>query len=176
MKESKKLFVFRSLHNSTEIKVGPHESIVVRIIIPGDEDWWKQAVIYRIYTRSFKDSDSDGFGDLKGITSKVQHFKDSGVDAVLLTSIYKSPSGYHDDYVIDYKEIDPVYGTMEDFEELLEKVHKLGIKIILEFIPNHSSKQHKWFEFSENRTEGYDDYYVWKDAVNGSEPNNWVQT
>lgn len=161
------------MYNATTLEMRPHESIVVRII-RGDQNWWKHATIYQIYPRSFKDSDSDGFGDLKGIISKVAHFKDAGVNAIWLSPIYSSPEGYHDYYISDFKEIDPIYGTMADFEELVEKVHELGIKLIMEFLPNHSSKQHKWFELSENRTEGYDDFYVWRDAVNGNEPNNWV--
>lgn len=163
------------MYNATDVTIHPHESIVARIIISGDRDWWKHAVIYEIYPRSFKDSDSDGVGDLKGIISKVQHFQNLGVDAIWLSSIYKSPQGHHDYYVSDYKEIDQDLGTMEDFEELVEIIHEVGIKLIIEFVPNHSSNEHNWFELSENRTEGYDDFYVWKDAVNGTEPNNWVR-
>lgn len=171
----KKCFInSRVLYNATNVKISAHESIVVKMIAAGDQTWWKSAVIYQVYARSFKDSDSDGIGDLKGITNKAQHFQNTGVDAILLSPIFKAPEGYYDDYVSDYIQIDPVYGTMEDFVELVHTLHKLGIKLILEFVPNHSSSEHKWFELSENKTEGYECFYVWKDPVDGNEPNNWV--
>lgn len=134
-----------------------------------DQDWWKHAVFYQVYPRSFKDSNGDGIGDLKGITSKIQHFKDAGVDAIWLSPIYKSPQidqGYD---ISDFNEIDEKFGTMEDFDELLEEAHNLGIKVIMDLVPNHSSNQHEWFVASEKREEKYEDYYIWRD-----EPNNWV--
>lgn len=137
--------------------------------IEADQNWWKHAVFYQVYPRSFKDSDGDGIGDIKGIISKVNHFKDAGVDAIWLSPIYKSPQVDQGYDVSDFKAIDADYGTMEDFKELLEKAHDLGIKVIMDFIPNHSSDQHEWFVKSENKEEGYEDYYVWRD-----EPNNWV--
>lgn len=162
------------LYNATNVELNPHESIVVKIITAVDQNWWKNAVIYQVYARSFKDSDNDGIGDLKGLTSKIQHFQNTGVDAILLSPLFNTPEGYYDDYISDYKQIDPGYGTMEDFEELIKTLHILGIKLIMEFVPNHSSKEHEWFELSENKTEGYEDFYVWKDPVDGNEPNNWV--
>lgn len=134
-----------------------------------EDDWWKHAVFYQVYPRSFKDSDGDGIGDIKGITSKVNHFKDAGVDAIWLSPIYKSPQVDQGYDVSDFKAIDEQYGTMDDFKELLQEAHSLGIKVIMDFIPNHSSDQHEWFVKSENRAEGYEDYYVWRD-----ETNNWV--
>lgn len=136
-----------------------------------DQDWWKHAVFYQVYPRSFKDSDGDGIGDIKGIISKVNHFKDAGVDAIWLSPIYKSPQVDQGYDVSDFKAIDEQYGTMEDFKELLEKAHDLGIKVIMDFIPNHSSNQHEWFIKSEDGEEEYKDYYVWRDK-----PNNWVCT
>lgn len=131
-------------------------------------------MFYEIYVRSFKDSNGDGIGDLKGITSKLKHLIEFGVNAILLSSIYKSSKidqGYD---ITDYKDIDDEYGTMEDFEELLRTAHELGIKVIVDFVPNHSSIEHEWFILSENKTQGYEDYYVWKDPINGTVPNNWV--
>lgn len=132
-------------------------------------------MFYQVYPKSFKDSDSDGVGDLRGIINEVDHFKNMGVDAILLSPIYTSPQVDHGYDVSDYRDVDPIFGTIEDFEELIEKIHELGIKLILDFVPNHSSKEHKWFELSENRAEGYDDFYVWKDAIDGQVPNNWVK-
>lgn len=157
------------------MEIKPHESLVARVIQKGSDDWWKHAVFYQVYVRSFKDSDGDGIGDLKGITNNVKHFPTSEVNAILLSSIYKSShvdQGYD---ISDFRDIDVEYGTLEDFEELLKTAHELGIKVIMDFIPNHSSNQHEWFNLSENRVEGYEDYYVWKDPVNGTVPNNWVR-
>lgn len=134
-----------------------------------DQDWWKHAVFYQVYPRSFKDSDGDGVGDIKGIIEKVNHFKDAGVDAIWLSPIYKSPQVDQGYDISDFKAIDEQYGTMDDFKELLQKAHDLGVKVIMDFVPNHSSNQHEWFIKSENKTDGYEDYYVWRDA-----PNNWV--
>lgn len=153
--------------------ISSHESVVARVIQKGNDDWWKHAVFYQVYPRSFKDSDGDGIGDLKGITSKLNHFVDAGVDAIWLSSIFKS--GEVDAGVSNFRAIDGDYGTMEDFDEMLEEAHALGIKVIIDFIPNHSSDQHEWFLLSQNKTLGYEDYYVWKDPVDGEEPNNWVR-
>lgn len=167
-------YFFSCIYDANDFEIKPHESAVTRVIQRGSDDWWKHAVFYEIYIRSFKDSDGDGIGDLKGITSKLNHFLDAGVDAVWLSPIYKS-SGIHQGYDIsDYRDIDAEYGTMNDFNELLEKAHELGIKLILQFVPNHSSNKHEWFTLSENKTQGYEDYYVWKDPVHDKVPNNWV--
>ncbi|XP_025831767.1 maltase 1-like [Agrilus planipennis] len=141
--------------------------------IPND-DWWKYATYYQIYPRSFKDSDGDGVGDLKGITSQLQHLVDAGVTASWFSPIFKSPGidGGYD--ISDFRDIDPSYGTMSDFEQLLDTAHQLGLKIILDFVPNHTSDQHAWFQLSKNRTAGYEDYYVWMDGLNSTTPpNNW---
>ncbi|XP_065157960.1 maltase 1-like [Atheta coriaria] len=142
-----------------------------------DDQWWQTAVFYQIYPRSFMDSNGDGIGDLQGIISRLDHLKDAGVTAAWLSPIYKSPqvdSGYD---ISDYRAIQDEYGTMEDFDALIAKANELGIKIIMDMVPNHSSDQHEWFYLSENRTEGYEDYYVWKDGPEGSiqePPNNWL--
>lgn len=131
-----------------------------------EQNWWEHAVFYQIYTKSFKDSNGDGIGDIQGIINKINHFKETGVDAILLSPIYKSSQGYD---ISDFKAIDEQFGTMEDFKELLTKAHSIDVKVIMDFIPNHTSNEHEWFINSENNKEGYEDYYVWRD-----ETNNWV--
>lgn len=164
-----------SLYPADNFEIKPHEGVVARVVQKGNNDWWKHGVFYQIYLRSFKDSNSDGIGDIKGITNKIKHFvyTDYYIDAICLSSFYKSAK--FDAGITDFKSIDEDYGTMEDFEELLEKAHELGIKVIIEFIPNHSSNEHEWFTLSKNKTSGYEDYYVWKDGVEGEAPNNWVK-
>lgn len=140
----------------------------------GDQDWWKHGVFYQIYPRSFKDSNNDGDGDLQGILQKMEHFADAGITGVWLSPIMKSPqidAGYD---ISDYYSIDPMYGSMDDLKQLIEKAHELGLRIILDFVPNHTSDQHEWFKASENRTEGYEDFYVWIDGTPDKPPNNWV--
>lgn len=137
----------------------------------GNQDWWKHAVFYQVYPRSFKDTDEDGVGDIRGITRKLGHFKDAGVDAIWLSPVYKSPKVDQGYDISDFKEIDEEYGSLVDFDMLLFQAHRLGIKVIMDLVPNHSSDQHEWFVKSENREKGYEDYYVWRD-----EPNNWVGT
>lgn len=162
----------RTLHAVNNLEIKPHECIVVRVIQKGESTWWKHALFYQIYPRSFKDSNSDGIGDLKGITSKLSHLVDTGVDAVWISSIYQVSN--IDGGISDFKAISSDYGTIEDFEELLEEAHALGIKVIIDFIPNHSSDQHEWFTLSQSKTSIYKDYYIWKDGVDGDPPNNWV--
>lgn len=143
------------------------------------DDWWQNTVFYQIYPRSFMDSNGDGVGDIKGITSKLWHLKEAGIEATWLSPIFKSPMvdfGYD---IADYRKIHEEYGTMEDFEELIKKANELGIRIILDFVPNHTSDQHEWFQKSVNREPGYEDYYVWHDGLiaEGGEavpPNNWI--
>ncbi|XP_030763759.1 maltase 1-like [Sitophilus oryzae] len=142
-------------------------------------DWWKSSVIYQIYPRSFKDSDNDGIGDLQGIISKIDYFVELGVDAIWLSPIYKSPmvdAGYD---ISDYRSIAPEYGNLSDFKELLEAAHKNGLKLILDFVPNHTSNLHEWFNKSVAREEGYEDYYLWNDGYVDDDgvrqpPNNWL--
>ncbi|XP_053662156.1 maltase 2-like [Anopheles marshallii] len=146
-----------------------------------DDEWWQRTVFYQIYPRSFMDSDGDGVGDLRGITSRLAHLKDAGIGATWLSPIFLSPMvdfGYD---IADYTAIQPEYGTMEDFEALLAEAERFGIKIILDFVPNHTSDQCEWFQRSVAREEPYTDYYVWHDGRvdpstgNGTRlpPNNW---
>nr|BAP18685.1 sucrose hydrolase [Samia ricini] len=144
-------------------------------------DWWKTCVLYQIYPRSFKDSDGDGIGDLKGIISELEHFVDAGVDAIWMSPIFTSPMvdfGYD---ISDFFDIHYEYGTMEDFEELLEKAHSLGLKVLLDFVPNHASNESEYYIKSEARDPFYEDFFVWADALpdpnnasNRLPPSNWV--
>ncbi|CAH4012741.1 unnamed protein product [Pieris brassicae] len=141
-------------------------------------DWWESTIFYQIYPRSFMDSDGDGIGDLKGITSKLQYLKELGVGATWLSPMFKSPMydfGYD---ISDFYDVQEEYGTMEDFEELLAKAKELDIKVVLDFVPNHSSNESMWFEEALKGHEKYFDYFVWEDGLedeNGDlqPPNNW---
>jgi len=140
--------------------------------------WWQHAVFYEIYPRSFADSNDDGIGDLKGITSKLDYLKDLGVDAIWITPCFPSPQvdfGYD---VSDYENIDPMYGTLADFDALAGEAKKRGIHIILDFVVNHSSDQHKWFlDSRSSRTSEHRDWYIWRDGKGpGQPPNNWTST
>ncbi|XP_028034157.1 maltase A1-like [Bombyx mandarina] len=142
-------------------------------------DWWENTVFYQIYPRSFKDSDGDGIGDLNGITDSLEYLKELGVGATWLSPIFKSPMydfGYD---ISDFYAIQEEYGTMEDFERLLQKAKELDIKIVLDFVPNHGSNESVWFEEALKGHEKYYNYFVWEDGVedeNGklNPPNNWV--
>ncbi|KAF5286037.1 hypothetical protein FQR65_LT12972 [Abscondita terminalis] len=141
----------------------------------GDLNWWKNAVFYQIYPRSFKDSNNDGIGDLKGIISKLQHLKNAGVTAAWLSPVYESPQVDQGYDISNYTNIDKDYGTLEDFDELVKAAHDLGLKVVMDFVPNHSSNLHQWFINSEKKVSGYEDYYIWKDGKSdGSPPNNWI--
>lgn len=137
--------------------------------------WWQEAVIYEIYCKSFCDSNGDGIGDLQGVMSKLPMLKDLGVDCIWFTPIYKSPmvdNGYD---VADYYDIDPDYGTLEDFKELLDKAHSMGIRVIMDQVLNHSSDECVWFQESrKSKDNPYRNYYIWQPPkADGSEPNNW---
>ena len=136
--------------------------------------WWKKAVVYEIYCKSFCDSNGDGIGDLKGVMSKLPTLKELGVNCIWFTPIYTSPQVDNGYDVADYKDIDPAYGTIEDFKELLDMAHGMGIKIIMDVVINHSSDECEWFrESRKSKDNPYRDYYIWKPAKDGKEPNNW---
>ena len=140
--------------------------------------WWQHAVFYEIYPRSFADGNNDGIGDLKGITSKLDYLKDLGVDAIWISPCFPSPQvdfGYD---VSDYENIDPMYGTLADFDILANEAKKHSIRIILDFVVNHTSDQHKWFlDSKSSRTAKYRDWYIWRDGKGpGQPPNNWTST
>ena len=140
------------------------------------EEWWKTGVIYQIYPRSFQDSNGDGVGDLNGIRRRLAYLADLGVDAVWISPFYKSPMADCGYDVSDYCSIDPVFGTMRDFETLIEEAHAHGLKLILDFVPNHTSDQHPWFlESRSSRKNAKRDWFIWKDArPDGGVPNNWL--
>jgi alpha-glucosidase len=138
--------------------------------------WWQHAVFYEIYPRSFADSNNDGVGDLRGIASKLDYLKDLGVDAIWISPCFPSPQvdfGYD---VSDYEDIDPMYGTLADFDNLASEAKKRGIHIILDFVVNHTSDQHKWFlDSKSSRTSARRDWYIWRDGKGpGEPPNNWA--
>lgn len=136
--------------------------------------WWQNAVIYQIYPQSFQDSNNDGIGDLHGIIKRLPYLKKLGVDVLWLNPIYQSPlkdNGYD---IADYKKILPEYGTMSDFDDLLKAVHDHGLKLLMDLVVNHTSDQHQWFQESKKSKDNkYADYYMWRDPVDGHEPNNW---
>ena len=140
-----------------------------------DKKWWKEAVVYEIYCKSFCDSDGDGLGDLKGVMSKLPMLKELGIDCIWFTPIYKSPqidNGYD---VADYQDIEPDYGTLDDFKKLLDMAHGMGIRVIMDMVLNHTSDEHRWFvESRKSKDNPYRNYYIWlPPKADGSEPNNW---
>lgn len=138
-------------------------------------EWWKKSVVYQIYIKSFQDSNNDGIGDLQGIISRLDYLKKLEVDVLWLTPIYKSPNDDNGYDISDYYQIQPEFGTMDDFEELLEKAHQRQIKIILDVVFNHTSDEHHWFKESQSSKENrYRDYYIWKEPKEGDVPNNWT--
>lgn len=139
-----------------------------------NKTWWKEAVAYQIYPRSFVDTNGDGIGDLKGITSKLDYIKDLGIDVIWICPMYKSPNDDNGYDISDYKDIMDDFGTMADFDELLEQVHARGMKLILDLVINHTSDEHPWFvESRKSKDNPYRDYYIWRDGKDGKEPNNW---
>jgi alpha-glucosidase len=140
--------------------------------------WWQHAVFYEIYPRSFADGNNDGIGDLNGIASKLDYLKDLGIDAIWITPCFPSPQvdfGYD---VSDYEAIDPMYGTLKDFDHLVSEAKRRNIRIILDFVVNHTSDKHKWFIDSESsKTSGHRDWYIWRDGKGPNQPpNNWQST
>jgi glycosidase len=144
------------------------------------EKWWEYSTVYQIYPRSFQDTNNDGVGDLKGIEQRMSHLANFNGGSIWLSPIYQSPMvdfGYD---ISDFKAIDPIFGTFEDFTSMIEAAHQYGIRVVLDFIPNHSSDQHEWFHKSVMREDPYTDFYVWVDPKgydndgNPIPPSNWV--
>ena len=138
--------------------------------------WWKNGIVYQIYPRSFQDSNGDGVGDLRGISDRLDYVVDLGVDAIWVSPIYPAPMADFGYDVSDYCGVHPLFGTLDDFDVLIAAVHARGLKLILDFVPNHSSDQHPWFvESRSSRSSPKRDWYIWRDAKpDGSPPNNWV--
>ncbi|MDH4063243.1 MAG: alpha-amylase family glycosyl hydrolase, partial [Acidobacteriota bacterium] len=138
--------------------------------------WWQRGVVYQIYPRSFQDANADGLGDLPGIVARLEYLQELGVDAIWLSPIYPSPMADFGYDVADYTGIDPIFGTLADFDRLVEAAHARGLKVILDFVPNHSSSEHPWFrEARRSRASARRDWYIWRDpASGGGVPNNWL--
>ena len=139
-----------------------------------NDAWWKSAVVYQIYPRSFADSNGDGFGDLGGIIGRLDYLRALGVDVIWLSPIYRSPQADNGYDISNYRDIDPLFGSLAEFDVLLAKVHELGMKLVMDLVVNHTSDEHPWFaELRSSRDNPKRDWYIWRDAREGEEPNNW---
>ena len=139
-----------------------------------EKKWWKESVVYQIYPRSFCDSNGDGIGDIRGITSKLDYLKELGIDVIWLSPVYQSPNDDNGYDISDYQAIMEEFGTMEDFDEMLDAAHERGIKLVMDLVVNHTSDEHRWFVESRKSVDNpYRDYYIWRPAKDGKEPNNW---
>ncbi|WP_067726320.1 glycoside hydrolase family 13 protein [Oceanobacillus damuensis] len=139
-----------------------------------EKAWWKESVVYQIYPRSFNDSNGDGIGDIQGIIEKLDYLKELGIDVIWLSPVYESPNDDNGYDISDYYAIMDDFGTMGDWEELLEQAHRRGMKLIMDLVVNHSSDEHEWFrEARKSKDNPYRDYYIWREGKNGREPNNW---
>ncbi|MEL7064392.1 MAG: alpha-amylase family glycosyl hydrolase, partial [Bacteroidota bacterium] len=138
-------------------------------------NWWKETFVYQIYPRSFKDSNGDGIGDLKGITQSLDYLQNLGVETLWLSPIYKSPNDDNGYDVADYTDIMDEFGTMEDFDEMLAGIKARGMRVILDLVVNHSSDEHRWFESAKaSKDSPYRDYYIFREGKDGQPPNNWL--
>ncbi|WP_406620813.1 glycoside hydrolase family 13 protein [Bacillus atrophaeus] len=139
-----------------------------------EKAWWKEAVVYQIYPRSFKDSNGDGIGDINGIRSMLPYIKDLGADVIWICPVFDSPNADNGYDIRDYKKILTEFGTMDDLDSLLNEIHGLGMKLIIDLVVNHTSDEHPWFIESRSALDSEKrDWYIWKDGKNGKEPNNW---
>ncbi|KGH56595.1 glycoside hydrolase family 13 protein [Oenococcus oeni] len=139
------------------------------------KQWFKDTVVYQVYPMSFQDSDNDGIGDLPGITKRLDYIKKLGADVIWLNPIYESPNKDNGYDIANYRAINPEYGSMNDFDDLLNKAHQLNLKIMMNLVVNHTSDQHHWFQESKKTKDNpFSDFYIWRDPVDGHEPNNWL--
>ena len=139
-----------------------------------EKDWWKKSVVYQIYPRSFCDSNGDGIGDLNGITGKLDYLKELGADVIWLSPVYESPNDDNGYDISDYQAVMKNFGTMADFDRMLEEIHARGMKLVMDLVVNHTSDEHPWFQESRKSKDNlYRDYYIWKKPKEGKEPNNW---
>ncbi|OAD64783.1 glucohydrolase [Pediococcus parvulus] len=139
-----------------------------------EKHWWQEAVVYQVYPRSFQDTNDDGIGDLQGVLQHLDYIKRLGADVIWLNPIYSSPNDDNGYDIADYRKIMTDFGTMNDFNHLLEEAHKKGLKIMMDLVVNHTSDEHHWFmESRKNKTNKFRDYYFWRDPKDGKEPNNW---
>lgn len=160
-----------------------YSSVVIQPKHVVTKDWYESATFYQIYPRSFYDSDGNGVGDIRGIIEKLPYLKELGITGTWLSPVFKSPMADFGYDISDFYKIDPTFGTMEDLEELFRTANATGIKIILDFVPNHSSQACEWFQKSIKREGKYADYYIWNDGklvtdannvTTRQRPNNWV--
>jgi len=136
--------------------------------------WWKEGIVYQIYPRSFNDSNNDGIGDIRGIIDKLDYLEELGITIVWLNPVYSSPNDDNGYDISNYREIMDEFGTIKDWEELLDGLHQRGIKLIMDLVVNHTSDEHNWFiESRKSKDNKYRDYYIWKPSIEGKEPNNW---
>ena len=136
--------------------------------------WWKEAVVYQIYPKSFQDTNGDGIGDLQGIIRHLDYIHDLGATVIWLNPIYASPQVDNGYDISDYQSVHPAFGTLDDFRQLLDEAHRRGIRVILDMVLNHTSDEHRWFQESKKSKDNpYRDFYIWRPAKNGKEPNNW---
>ncbi|MGZ4033121.1 MAG: alpha-glucosidase, partial [Tumebacillaceae bacterium] len=139
-----------------------------------ERKWWKESVVYQIYPRSFMDSNGDGIGDLQGIISKLDYLKELGIDVVWLSPVYQSPNDDNGYDISDYQNIMDEFGTLADWEVLLDGLHSRGMKLIMDLVVNHCSDEHAWFaEARKSKDSPYRDYFIWRPGQEGAEPNNW---
>lgn len=139
-----------------------------------EKAWWKEAVVYQIYPRSFMDSNGDGIGDLNGITSRLDYLKELGIDVIWLSPVYQSPNDDNGYDISDYQAIMEEFGTMEDFDRMIEGIHERGMRLVMDLVVNHTSDEHPWFiESRKSKDNEYRDYYMWRDGKDGKAPNNW---
>ncbi|MBT8207293.1 MAG: alpha-amylase, partial [Acidimicrobiia bacterium] len=139
--------------------------------------WWQHGVVYQIYPRSFQDTTGNGIGDLRGVTGRLSYLADVlGVDAIWLSPFFRSPMADFGYDVADYVDVDPIFGTLDDFDALVVEAHRLGLKVVIDWVPNHSSDRHDWFlESSSSRDNPKRDWYIWRPpGADGALPNNWV--
>ena len=139
-----------------------------------EKKWWKESVVYQIYPRSFKDSNGDGIGDLNGITEKMDYLRELGINVIWLSPVYQSPNTDNGYDISDYQAIMEEFGTMEDFDRMLQSAHDHGIRLVMDLVVNHTSDEHPWFvESRKSKDNPYRDYYIWREGRDGKEPNNW---
>ena len=139
-----------------------------------EKKWWKESVVYQIYPRSFKDSNVDGIGDLNGITEKMDYLRELGINVIWLSPVYQSPNTDNGYDISDYQAIMEEFGTMEDFDRMLQSAHDHGIRLVMDLVVNHTSDEHPWFvESRKSKDNPYRDYYIWREGRDGKEPNNW---
>ncbi len=160
--------MFEEAETGNEMKMPAKETM--------DADWWRGAVIYQIYPRSFKDTNGDGIGDLNGVTEKMDYIASLGVDAIWLSPFFTSPMADFGYDISDYEDVDPMFGTLADFDRMLAAAHERGLKVIIDLVISHTSDRHPWFEESRSSKDNAKaDWFVWADAKpDGTPPTNWL--